>query len=323
MEEKKKKRLKKEVIMTSLVLLELVIVYICIIVVKVNTGSQKETQGTYNNSNVHSSVPTPVSVAKDTILPSKSPKASVSPTKQPVASAVPTKKPVVASAPTTKPTATPEPTKKPAVSPTSTKKPAASSSKLSAEVKALYKDCVFIGDSRTEGLQLKTGLTSATFLTHRGLTVATAMTEKVIPLKSGKKGTILDALKEGTYKKVFIMFGVNELGWPYTTTFTKKYEKLINKIKKIQPDAEIYVQSIIPVTKEKSDSSKIYTIKHVKKFNKAIKAMTNDMKLHYLNVQEAVTKPNTYLPEKCATDGVHLTKAACLKWLDYITKEIS
>lgn len=149
------------------------------------------------------------------------------------------------------------------------------------------------------------------------------MTEKVIKLKNGKKGTILDALKEGKYKKVFIMFGVNELGWPYTSTFKDKYEELIKYIKEIQPDAEIYVQSIIPVTKTKSDSSNIYNLTNVKKFNKTILAMTKNLGVHFLNVQEAVTKSGTYLPEDSAVDGVHLTKDACIKWLDYLTKHIA
>ena len=309
-----KKRLKKEVILTSIVILELIVVYICIIAVKVSTDNQSQEQIDYGSSIINSSKP----VVHATPTPQESPNASA--TKKP--SPEVTNKPVKPNTPdpTTKPvkTSTPKPTKKPVSSHTDAK-----DNKLSDATKKLFSDSVFLGDSRTEGLQLKTGLSSAKFITHRGLTVSTAMTQKVIKLKNGEQGTILDALKEGTYKKVFVMFGVNELGWPYTSTFTTKYKELINEIKKIQPDAKIYVQSIIPVTKAKSDSSQIYNLKNVKKFNKAIKAMTKELHLQYLNVQEAVTKTNTYLPEDFATDGVHLTKTACFKWLGYLTDKIS
>lgn len=296
MENNNKKRLKKEVLLTSIVILELILVSVCIVTVKIK-ADQKSEKLVSTEKNIHSSAPPTSPVVESSIAPSITPEATK----------------------TTPPaTDTINPTKNP-----STDKPVSSDGKLNAVIKNLYKDSVFIGDSRTEGLQLKTGLSSAKFITHRGLTVSTAMKEKVIRLKNGSKGTVVDALKEGTYKKVFVMFGINELGWPYTSTFQEQYEKLIREIQKVQPDAQIYVQSIIPVTKTKSDSSTIYTLKQVKKFNQAITDMTKKLKLNYLDVQESITKPGTYLPEDAAVDGVHLTKAACFKWLNYITNHIA
>ena len=291
MEDNKKKRLKKEFILTSIVIVELVIVYVCIIAVNVNTDKKTQPK-IYSNNNIIR----PDTIVKTTSIPSDYTKTTLIPT----------------------PVATTKPTQKPSSSNKDT-----NDDKLTDITKTLFKDSVFLGDSRTEGLQIKTGLSSAKFITYRGLTVTTAMTKKVIKLKNGKKGTILDALKEGTYSKVFVMFGINELGWPYTSTFKSQYAKFIKKIKEIQPDAEIYVQSIIPVTKTKSDNSKIYTLKHVKKFNKVITAMAKSQNVHYLNVQEAVVKNGEYLPEGYATDGVHLTKQACLEWLKYIINKIS
>ena len=50
-----------------------------------------------------------------------------------------------------------------------------------------FKDAVFIGDSRTEGFILNNGLTAKiTSYTHKGLTVDTIFTDKVIH-KNGKK----------------------------------------------------------------------------------------------------------------------------------------
>ena len=318
MEDNKKKRLKKEFILTSIVIVELVIVYVCIVAVKVNTDKKSQTNFYCDNN-----IQRPDAIEKTTSSPSDNTKATLKP------------KPGVTTNPTdntTKPnnTTLPKNSTVPEKSsiPKATKKPSSSNKgtnndQLNDIKKILFKDSVFLGDSRTEGLQIKTGLSSAKFITHRGLTVSTAMTEKVIKLKNGEKGTILDALKEGTYSKVFVMFGINELGWPYTSTFKSQYVKFIKKIKEIQPNAEIYVQSIIPVTKTKSDNTKIYTLKHVKEFNKVIKAMAKSQNVHYLNVQEAVIKTDDYLPEDYATDGVHLTKQACFEWLKYITNKIS
>ena len=68
-----------------------------------------------------------------------------------------------------------------------------------------FKDAVFIGDSRTEGFILNNGLTAKiTSFTHKGLTVDTIFTDKVINM-NGKKLTIMEALKETNFSKVYIM----------------------------------------------------------------------------------------------------------------------
>ena len=139
-----------------------------------------------------------------------------------------------------------------------------------------YKDTVFIGDSRTQGLQINAGLTSPDFFAGRGLNVKNARTEKVVKNAAGKAVTVIDALKDKQYKKVYICFGINELGWPYTNIFADEYQKTIDAIKKIQPNAEVVVQGILPVTEKKSKSDKIFNMKNVKKFNKVIKKMAED-----------------------------------------------
>lgn len=181
-----------------------------------------------------------------------------------------------------------------------------------------FSDAVFIGNSRTEGLQLNTGLTSARFLAAKGLKVDTALTDKVIKLKNGSRGTVIDGLKEGTYNRVYVMFGMNELGWPYLDVFTNRYEKLINEIKKIQPNATIYVQSILPVSQEKSDKDSTYNNKNIRKFNKAIKKMANKNGCTYLDVLGAVADGNLNLPSDASLDGVHLNKEYSEKWLSYL-----
>lgn len=181
-----------------------------------------------------------------------------------------------------------------------------------------FSDTVFIGDSRTEGLQINTGLTTARFLAAKGLMVDTALKNNVIKLKNGSRGTVIDGLKEGTYNRVYVMFGMNELGWPYLDVFTSRYEKLITEIKKVQPNATIYVQSILPVSKAKSDKDSIYNNENISKFNKAIKDMANKNGYIYLDVASAVEDSNSALPSNASSDGVHLNKEYSQKWLNYL-----
>lgn len=62
--------------------------------------------------------------------------------------------------------------------------------------------------------------------------------------------TVADALRqEPQHKRVYIMLGINDLGWPSMETFTGNYSKLIDAVRSSQPNATIYVQSILPVSK--------------------------------------------------------------------------
>ena len=183
---------------------------------------------------------------------------------------------------------------------------------------AYYKGAVFIGDSRTQGLQINAGLKSPNFFAGRGLNVKNARTEKVVKNAKGDMVTVIDALKDKKYKKVYICYGINELGWPYPNIFADEYKKTIESIKKIQPDAEIVVCGILPVTEKKSKSDKIFNMKNVKKFNKVIKEMAEGIEATYVDLSPAVSDKKGYLPKGVTPDGVHMDREYCKRILAYI-----
>ncbi|MBC8558961.1 GDSL-type esterase/lipase family protein [Fumia xinanensis] len=181
-----------------------------------------------------------------------------------------------------------------------------------------FDDAVFIGDSRTQGFIIYNGLSNATTYMDKGLKVDTAFTKADIEV-NGVKMSAMDALAQNkTFKRVYVMLGVNELGWAYSDIFIEKYGELVDKIKEIKPDAEIYIQSILPVSEKKSSSDKIYNMTKINEYNSLIKKMAEDKKVYYLNVAEAVADSSGYLPAEASTDGVHLNKEYCGKWLDYL-----
>ena len=180
-----------------------------------------------------------------------------------------------------------------------------------------FDDAAFIGDSRTQGLQLYTGLPNATFYATQGLMVDTFFSKKFVKAGGGKI-TIPDAMKNQTFKKVYIMLGVNELGWAYEKVFIQKYGEVVDKVKELQPDAKIYVQSILPVTKAKRDGDAIYNNTKISRYNELIEQMCREKGVTYLHVADAVGLDNGALPAGSATDGVHLNREYCYKWLDYL-----
>lgn len=179
-------------------------------------------------------------------------------------------------------------------------------------------DAVFIGDSRTVGLQNNCDKPKATFLCSVGMHIDTVMTDQNITLSNGNAGTVIDALGERQYGRVYINLGTNELGWPYIDTFKDYYTQLITKIQEIQPDAVIYAESILPVTASRSLQGDAINNTNVATFNQAISEVAQQTGINYLDCTSAVAGADGTLPEEASSDGIHLMSEYCDKWLNYI-----
>ncbi len=180
-----------------------------------------------------------------------------------------------------------------------------------------FDDAVFIGNSRTEGLKLYSGLTKATFITEVGLTVDSIFTD-YCDISGGYKNLAFSELSGREFNKVYIMLGMNELGWVYDDVFKNDYGKIIDKIREINPDALIYIQSILPVSKWKDSNDSTYTIANVDRLNARLRELANEKEVYYVDVAEGIMDEEGFLPYEATLDGVHLVPEYCVKWLDYL-----
>ena len=179
-----------------------------------------------------------------------------------------------------------------------------------------FADAAFVGDSRTEGLLLYSGVKAGGGFAYRGLTVQSARTDRVIPY-SGQKMTAIEALAQGRYGKVYLMLGVNELGWYNDARYEKNYAQLIEQVRQVQPDAQIYLQTIIPVTAEKSASSYVNN-SQVLVYNEMIAHLAQEKECYLVDVWSAFAGDDGALAPEGSVDGVHLTKQYYARWLDYL-----
>ncbi len=180
-----------------------------------------------------------------------------------------------------------------------------------------FDDAVFVGDSRTEGLRMYSGLTNARFFSGVGLSVDRVFTDQIVNL-NGQYLTVADALRAADYGKVYIMLGMNELGWVYESVYADYYAQIIDIIRETHPDAVIYVQSILPVSQWKDGSNEVYTNANVVRLQKALCEICEEKGVYYLNVAEAVQDENGFLPGDATPDGMHLTAEYCKIWMEYL-----
>lgn len=181
-----------------------------------------------------------------------------------------------------------------------------------------FDDAVFIGNSQMEGVLIYSSMKNATVLAGKGIMVDTIFTKEVIKTKDSNRITIMSALELKKFGKIYIMLGANELGWVSDIEFIKQYGKVIDKLKELQPEAKIYVNTIIPVSKAKSNSDKIYNNVNIERFNKLIIEMTKEKQVYYVDSKEALADEEGNLPASSTTDGVHFNSTYYEKWFNYL-----
>ena len=176
---------------------------------------------------------------------------------------------------------------------------------------------VFIGDSRTEAFVMNAGLKNIRAFTDIGMTVESVFTKESVNL-NGRKVTVMEALKQTDFERVYIMLGINETGWVYDEVFIQKYREMLDAILEINPNADIYVQSILPVSEKVSDNHPYITNERINRYNELIREMASEKGICYLDVAEVMRDEKGALPEDAAPDGIHVKKEYCLRWLEYL-----
>lgn len=188
-----------------------------------------------------------------------------------------------------------------------------------ADEEEWFSDAILIGDSRTEGLRIYSGITSsADFLTYTGLT-ARGVNEGAKVIRIGEeKHPVLDFLARESYGKIYIALGINELGRG-AETFTQNFGQVIDKIRALQPEARIYIQSLLPVNEELCRSHGYYAANPtVDSFNEALSSLCQEKEVYRLGIPEELLDETGALSASLTADGVHLQKTGSALWLDYL-----
>lgn len=181
-----------------------------------------------------------------------------------------------------------------------------------------FEDAVFLGDSRTEGFHLYSGLRAGSYLYSVGATVESVFTKKSWPADGGEKVPLLDALKELECGKVYLMLGINELGWSRKETFHDQYAKVVDRIREDHPEAEVILQTILPVSAGQDAKGSYVNNERIGVYNGVIRDLAEEKGCALVDVAEALAGEDGCLPRELNFDGVHLNPAGCKIWLEYL-----
>ena len=228
---------------------------------------------------------------------------------------LPSASPTPEATPTPTPTPEPTPTPVPALDFT---QPVPESEEVEMDY---FSDALFIGDSRTDGLRLYSGIQGADFYCYKGLTIFEVDERKIVEL-NGSTYTVVEALEKGPqYAKIYISLGVNELGYYNDDAYHQAFSEFLDTVKALQPDAIIYLENLVPVNPQKcAEYKQPYYVNNdrVAAYNAIYPQLATEHQVALLDVASALSDENGILPADATADGVHFTKAWYQKWLAYL-----
>ena len=113
--------------------------------------------------------------------------------------------------------------------------------------------------------------------------------------------------------RVYLLIGVNDMlpGGPPMANMKLAYNHLLDEIIKDAPGAEIYVQSILPVSKPEFE----YMKKPIIQLNREIKKLADEKHLHFVDLYPHFVNDKEDLKPELTVDGVHLTPAGYDLWI--------
>ncbi|MGN0308808.1 MAG: GDSL-type esterase/lipase family protein [Lachnospiraceae bacterium] len=179
-----------------------------------------------------------------------------------------------------------------------------------------FDDALFIGDSRTVGLLEYGDLGQAEVLADSGMSVYKIM-KTAFPLKNGEKVYLEELLANRSFGKIYIMLGINELGYDFDQT-VKRYQELVDMICAAQPGAIVFLEANLHITQEKSGQSPHYNNENINRFNYAVSEMADGERIFYLDVNPLFDDERGALNPELTTDHTHILGKYYASWVDWI-----
>lgn len=175
---------------------------------------------------------------------------------------------------------------------------------------------LFIGDSRTEGLKEYGGLAEAEFFANSGMSSFNLLSAN-LTVKDGSKKTLEELLSQRNYERIYLMLGINELGYP-PSSVTKQYASVVDQIRQLQPQARIILEANLHVTKKKSDSDPVYGNGKIDALNQAIYQMAVEKGCGYIDVNSLFDDGQGNLDSKYSVDNAHIMGKYYTVWAEWL-----
>lgn len=191
------------------------------------------------------------------------------------------------------------------------------------EIDAFFDNSVFVGDSVMEDFRnysfarsdtwlgrLKF-LAAVSFSTYSALRPVTS--KSIHPIYAGEKRLVEDSIALMGAKKVFMLFGPNDINITGIEKTAANYVELAKRIRAQSPDVEFHIMSM-PYTVKGHRDHNLYN-DNIRKYNEAMKNLAAEQGWGFVDIANPMADENGDLIESYSSDrDIHLRRAAYDVW---------
>lgn len=189
------------------------------------------------------------------------------------------------------------------------------------EDESFFDDALFIGDSRMVSSAYYARLGKADYFTDVGMNVFQMFS--VTASDDNFDATDLTTLLQNrTYKKIFIMLGINECGYPMSSLLSA-YQEDIDTLKRLQPDATIYLLKVYGVSRSVSEGASYFSPQRLQEVNDGIAGLADGKKVHCLDASHLYCDDEGYMKEEYTSDGIHPYAKDAALFAQWLCQQIS
>ena len=218
-------------------------------------------------------------------------------------------------------TETPAQPEKPQMPGVPTELPAVVTGAKYGEDESFFDDALFIGDSRMVSSAYYARLGKADYFTDVGMNVFQMFS--VTASDDNFDATDLTTLLQNrTYKKIFIMLGINECGYPMSSLLSA-YQEDIDTLKSLQPDATIYLMKVYGVSRSVAESASYFSPQRLQEVNDGIAGLADGKKVHCLDASHLYCDDEGYMKEEYTSDGIHPYAKDAALFAQWLCQQIS
>lgn len=194
-------------------------------------------------------------------------------------------------------------------------KAAAEDEERMAQLQDFFADTLFIGDSRTVGLQQYAGVSSADFFALTGMSVFDAFKNQA-DTRYGKL-TLEQLLQKRQYSRIYLMLGINELGYKLSS-IEKKYDEVVVQVQTLQPQAQLWLQANLHVTRARSEKDAVFNNTAINNLNESIRAIAQNRGAGWLDVNPVFDDAGGDLDSAYTFDHTHVLGKYYKYWILWI-----
>ncbi len=197
---------------------------------------------------------------------------------------------------------------------------------------SFFDKAVFIGDSISVTLEYycnaSGALGKAQFLCAGSMSPTNMLTGQILPeypKGSGNKPAIEESVAASGAQVVYVMLGMDNIGYGLEKS-TGDYVKILNNIAARNPDVQIVVQSVTPMTANSKSTSEKLNNDTINAFNQRMLDICQENRWYFVNVSERFKDANGFLIEDFCSDrssmGMHFTYDGAKVWVEYLLNHI-